>query len=168
VVLGLVLSAVVLVKDWLPALRSTNAPQPNPTATAERAGDAGVAAESQKTAETKPKYDFYSVLPEMEVVVPDAEIAAKAQQPAPTPNPTATPERYLLQAGSFRAAPDAEEMKAKLALLGLRAGVVAVTIDGNTWHRVRVGPYATARELDDARRTLSANGIEAIALREKQ
>ena len=70
--------------------------------------------------------------------------------------------------GSFRAGPDAEEMKAKLALLGLRAGVVAVTIDGTTWHRVRVGPYATARELDEARRTLSANGIEAIALREKQ
>lgn len=169
VALGLVLSAIVLVKDWLPALRSNDAPQPNPAATAARAGDAGVAAEAQKPAETKPKYDFYSVLPEMEVVVPDAEITAKAQaQPTVEPNPTATPEKYLLQAGSFRAGPDAEEMKAKLALLGLRAGVVAVTIDGTTWHRVRVGPYATARELDEARRTLSANGIEAIALREKQ
>lgn len=168
VALGLVLSAVVLLKDWLPALRPGSAPQPNPAATAERAGDAGVAAEAQKPAEAKPKYDFYSVLPEMEVVVPDAEITAKAQEPAPQPNPTATPERYLLQAGSFRATPDAEEMKAKLALLGLRAGVVAVTIDGSTWHRVRVGPYATARELDDARRTLTANGIDAIALREKQ
>lgn len=169
VALGLLLSGIVLVKDWLPALRSNDAPQPNPAATAARAGDAGVAAEAQKPAETKPKYDFYSVLPEMEVVVPDAEIAAKAQQqPAAEPNPTATPEKYLLQAGSFRAAPDAEEMKAKLALLGLRAGVVAVTIDGSTWHRVRVGPYATARELDDARRTLTANGIDAIALREKQ
>lgn len=168
VLLGLVLSAVVLVKDWLPALRSNGAPQPNPAATAAGAGDAGVAAETQKPAETKPKYDFYSVLPEMEVVVPDAEITAKAQAPAVEPNPTATPEKYLLQAGSFRAGPDAEEMKAKLALLGLRAGVVAVTIDGQTWHRVRVGPYATARELDEARRTLTANGIDAIALREKQ
>lgn len=168
VVLGLVLSAVVLLKDWLPALRPGNEPHPNPAATAERAGDAGVAAEAQKPAETKPKYDFYSVLPEMEVVVPEAEITAKAQAPAADPNPTATPERYLLQAGSFRAAPDAEEMKAKLALLGLRAGVVAVTIDGTAWHRVRVGPYASARELDEARRTLTANGIDAIALREKQ
>jgi cell division protein FtsN len=57
-------------------------------------------------------------------------------------------------------------MKARLALLGQRAAVVAVTINGTTWHRVRVGPFGNARELDDARRTLADSGIEAIALRE--
>mgnify|MGYP002148257409 CR=1 FL=1 len=102
--------------------------------------------------------------------MPDAEVKSAAATPPAADAQAATnaTQRYMLQAGSFRAGPDAEEMKAKLALLGLRAGVVAVTIDGTTWHRVRVGPYATARELDEARRALSANGIEAIALREKQ
>lgn len=164
VVLGLALSAVVLYKDWIPGLRDAGMPRPNPAATAPRAGEAGVAAEPAKPAETRPKYDFYSVLPEMEVVIPDEEVAAQAQQPeAAAP----TGQRLFLQAGSFKGAPDAEAMKAKLALLGQRASVVAVTVNGATWHRVRVGPFASARELDDARRALDANGIAAIALREK-
>ena len=57
-------------------------------------------------------------------------------------------------------------MKARLALMGLRAQVVTVRINDATWHRVRVGPYVSARELDDAKRTLESNGIRAIALRE--
>ncbi len=176
VVLGLLLSSLALYKDWLPALRGGDLPQPNPQATVPRAGDAGVAAEpttpatAQKPLETKPKYDFYSVLPEMEVVIPDAEIKAQAQQPA-TPNPAtdaAGPPRLFLQAGSFRGNADAEAMKAKLALFGQRASVVSVTINDTTWYRVRVGPYADARELDEAKRTLEANGIAAIALRQTQ
>jgi cell division protein FtsN len=167
VVLGLLLAAFALYKDWVPALRGGDGPQPNPQAAAPRGGDAGVAAEPAKPADARPKYDFYSVLPEMEVVIPDAEIKAQAEQAPSAVDPTSTaPARLLLQAGSFRSQPDAEQMKAKLALLGQRASVVAVTVNGATWHRVRVGPFASARELDEARRTLADSGINAIALRE--
>jgi cell division protein FtsN len=161
VLLGLALSALVLMRDWVPALRHADVPQPNPEASAPRTGDAGVAAEPDDAA-PRPKYDFYSVLPEMEVVIPEAEIEAQAR--APETQPAA--QRLFLQAGSFRSAPDAEGMKARLALLGLRAQVVAVTVNGTQWHRIRVGPYASARELDDARRALTSNGIQSIALRE--
>jgi cell division protein FtsN len=161
--LGLGVSAVALYRDWLPALRNANLPQPNPVATAPQSGEPDVATEAARAAEAKPKYDFYSVLPEMEVVIPDSEV----QQQAAAPDATAAgAQRLLLQAGSFRSATDAEAMKARLALMGLRAQVVTVTINDATWHRVRVGPYLSARELDDAKRTLESNGIRAIALRE--
>lgn len=166
VLLGLGLAGVALYQDWVPALRGNDGPQPNPQAAAARSSDPGVAAEAAKPSETRPRFDFYTVLPEMETVIPDAQIAAEAAQPAPE-SPTATGDaRLFLQAGSFRSPADADQLKARLALLGQRAAVVAVTVNGATWHRVRVGPFGGARELDDARRTLADSGIEAIALRE--
>lgn len=167
--LGLALAGVALYKDWVPSLRGGDGPQPNPQAAAARGSDAGVAAEPAKPAEAKPKYDFYTVLPEMETVIPESEIKAEAAQPAPATDPAGTPPaRLFLQAGSFRSQPDAEQMKARLALLGQRAAVVSVTVNGATWHRVRVGPFGSARELDEARRTLADSGVNAIALREAQ
>lgn len=164
VVLGLALSAIALYKDWVPVVRERDAPRPNPQAQAPRDGAAepGVA-DPNGRAPAKPKYDFYTVLPEMEVVIPESEVTAEAARPAPEAEPGA---RYFLQTGSFRSSEDAEQMKARLALLGLRAQVVTVDINSQTWHRVRVGPYVSARELDDARRTLAGNGFEAIALKE--
>ena len=162
VVLGLALSAFALYKEWMPR---DDGPQPNPGATAPKAGDGEVAPASGAT-DSKPKYDFYSVLPEMEVVIPEAEVTAEAAKPPEPTTPGAAGTRYLLQTGSFRASGDAEKMKAQLALLGLRASVVAVKINDTPWHRVRVGPYGSARELDDARRTLEAAGVESIALKE--
>ena len=163
VVLGLGLSAIALYKDWVPVVREREAPRPNPQAQAPAgAVEPGVADPARAPA--KPKYDFYTVLPEMEVVIPESEVTAEAARP---PVPDAEPgARYFLQTGSFRSGEDAEQMKARLALLGLRAQVVTVDINAQTWHRVRVGPYVSARELDDARRTLAGNGFEAIALKE--
>ncbi|MEO7431826.1 MAG: SPOR domain-containing protein [Dokdonella sp.] len=174
-VLGVGLMLLVLAKDWMPLLRRKDGPQPNPQATAPR--------ETEKpVAEAKPpkkNYDFYQVLPEAEVVIPDAELSAKAkaEQQART-NPPATPAgttptpvpaaggRYVLQTGSYPEPKTADEAKAKLALVGFVAQVQPVTINGKTWHRVRVGPYASASDLEAAKRSLSDNGINAIALKE--
>jgi cell division protein FtsN len=177
--LGAGLMLVVLVKDWAPLLRQKNLPQPNPQATAPRESEAPVA-------EAKPKKnsDFYQVLPEAEVVIPDAELSAKARaeqqaraavaanpvNAAATPAAPAAPAaggRYLLQAGSYPEPKAADEAKAKLALAGFSAQVQPVTINGKTWHRVRVGPYASASELESAKRALADNGISAIALKEQ-
>jgi cell division protein FtsN len=171
--LGLALSGIVLIWVGGPLLRKRDLPQPNPAATAPVADEPAIADEAAKP---KKSFDFYQVLPEMEVVIPDAELTAKAraeQQARTAAAATTTPAatggvRYVLQAGSYPDAKAADEAKAKLALSGFSARIQPVTINGKTWHRVRVGPYATARELDDARRTLTANGIDAIALREKQ
>ena len=67
----------------------------------------------------------------------------------------------------FGDAKAADEAKAKLAMSGFVAQVQPVTINGKTWHRVRLGPYSSASELESAKRTLAGNGISAIALKEQ-
>ncbi len=176
--LGIALMAMIFARDWAPLLRKNNLPQPNPEASAPPPSEPALADESGKK---RKSYDFYQVLPEMEVVIPDAELSAKARaeqlahlKPGTTPAPGATPAapsaagapRYVLQAGSYDDAGKADEVKAKLALLGFTAQIQPVTVNGRSWNRVRVGPYPSASELEIAKRTLAENGINAIALKE--
>lgn len=156
ILIGLGLAALILFKGWAPKLRET---EPTPTP---RPATAPVAA----PAESKPRFDFYSVLPEMEVVVPDEEIKSASAKPAPATTAGAETKRLILQAGSFRNQNDADALKAKLALSGYRAQVTPVTVNGIDWFRVRLGPYADLGELDRAREALKSSGIQAIALRE--
>jgi len=169
---GLVIGAAVAVlldfRGRLPFFAEELRPSPNPSAVAPPDGDAGLAAES--AAPPKPKYDFYTVLPELDQIIPDAELTEQAAAPVPVPadptEPVAPTGRYFLQAGSFRDSGDAETLKAKLAMTGMRAGVTPVNINGATWFRVRVGPFDNAQALDGAKRQLGADGIQAIALKE--
>lgn len=185
ILLGLGVAVIALYKGWAPALRKANVPQPNPEATAPKASEPAVADDTKKPAAAKKTYDFYSVLPEMEVVIPDAELSAKARAeqqrqqgaattttPSATATTPATPTtpaagaRYVLQAGSYPEAKAAEEVKAKLALLGFVARVQPVTVNGKTWHRVRVGPYGSASDVESAKQSLTENGVNAIALKD--
>jgi len=154
---GLGLSALVLMKEWAPQLREGDATLAKPTA----------ATSTPTPADDKPKYDFYSVLPEMEVVVPDAEVKS-AGAAAPVATAAAGTQRYMLQAASFRSAADADALKARLTLMGVGAAVSiqAVTVNGTEYFRVRLGPFVDLRAVDAAKRTLEGNGISAIALRE--
>jgi cell division protein FtsN len=169
VVLGLLVAMLFLGSDWAPMLRKQDGPQPNPEAVAPRESEPPLADAAEKP---RKNYDFYSVLPEMEVVIPDAEISAKARAEAAEPRNPATPAvsasaRYLLQAGSYPSAKAADEVKAKLAILGFVASVQPVTINGKTWNRVRLGPYASASELETVKAALADNGFNAIALKEE-
>ncbi|MEM9301463.1 MAG: SPOR domain-containing protein [Pseudomonadota bacterium] len=114
--------------------------------------------------EWKPRYDFYTVLPEMEVVVPEAELTERAAGDAEVADDGTV---YLIQVGSFREFGDADRMKAQLALLGVIAHVRSVDINGVTWHRVRVGPFDSSRETDRIKRSLQDNSFEAIVLTER-
>jgi cell division protein FtsN len=73
--------------------------------------------------------------------------------------------RYLLQAGAFQASGQAEEMKAKIAMLGLGARVESAQISGKTVYRVRMGPYGTASDLADAKRKLADGGLPGMAIK---
>ncbi|MGY3266615.1 SPOR domain-containing protein [Lysobacter sp. HA35] len=72
---------------------------------------------------------------------------------------------YILQAGAFQASGQAEELKAKIALLGVGARVESAKINGKTVYRVRMGPYGSASELADAKRKLASGGLSAMAVR---
>jgi cell division protein FtsN len=106
-------------------------------------------------------FDFYSILPEQELVIPESELS-KESKPAEKAN-------YFLQVGSFKSSDDAQARMAELFLLNLTPTIQKVTVDGgNTWHRVRVGPYVDRRKLDKARRKLQDNGIDFFVIKEKQ
>ena len=68
--------------------------------------------------------------------------------------------------GSSQRHADADRLKAQLALLGLEASIQTVEIrGGQTWHRVRVGPFTDRNEIATVRERLQANGIEAVLLK---
>ncbi|MSQ99611.1 MAG: hypothetical protein EXR85_10020 [Xanthomonadales bacterium] len=112
----------------------------------------------------KSRYDFFTVLPEMEVVVPAQELAK--QQEAANPATVATvSDSYLLQVGSFKSLDEADEMKAQLALTGIEATVQSVKVNDANWYRVRVGPVQGAGKADEIRLRLQANGIDSLVMK---
>ncbi len=89
---------------------------------------------------------------------------------APTTTTTTTGEdgsRYVVQAGAFKSADDADGMKARLALLGLDARVFPIEQAGTTLYRVRLGPYGQMDDINKIRKTLTDNGIESQVIRLK-
>ena len=197
VLIGAILMALAMRGSLFTSLRKPAGPQANPQATAQRGSEPGVLEPAASdSSPKKPQYDFYSVLSEKEVRIPDAEISAQAKaeqqqaaaptppQPAPTNTPpsvavqnvTAAPAEsmapasggsgYLLQVGAFPNASAAETQKAKLAMQGFVANVQTVDVGGETYHRVRLGPFRSATELEATKQKLAAAGIPAIALKE--
>lgn len=177
---GVILSVVVLYGGKLPTLRGKNLPQPNPDATAPKESEQALADDAKKAAPAKSNFDFYSVLPEKEVVIPDAELSAKAkaeqaraQQQAQAaaaagttaaiaPATGAGGGHYMLQVVATGDARAADEFKARLAMLGFAAKVYTSTSDGKTINRVRLGPYASASETEAAKKSLAENSINSF------
>jgi cell division protein FtsN len=106
----------------------------------------GQTAEDQ-SGRPKPVFNFYEILPELEVIVPELEVSTRGDDPPSKPEPPApTPqlqqgEKFILQAGSFNQFEEADKLKAHLALLGVEAQIQKVSVDNKTWHRVRIGPF---------------------------
>ncbi len=121
-------------------------------------------------------YDFYTVLPAIEEVLPKDPIVEDPQVAVTDASPSSEPEKktqsrlpegsaYFLQVASYRNAADAERLKAKLALNGLRAAIQNVSIERKQYYRVRIGPYTDYGSMtaDDYR--LSKMGFKAMRLR---
>lgn len=97
--------------------------------------------------------------------VPMPSIGTTAASPGAASGANAP--RYLIQAGAFRGIAEAEALKAKIALTGEIARVETAQINGNTVHRVRMGPYPDASALAAAKQALAGHGIAAQAIRVK-
>ena len=118
-----------------------------------------------KAAENKGvRFEFYTLLPESEVVIPEKELEPTTQPGKVQERPPAS---YMLQIGSFRQQPEAESLKGELALLGVVAHIQRVEIKGDTWYRVRVGPFDSYDEINRARDRLRANSVNAIPVKIK-
>jgi cell division protein FtsN len=109
----------------------------------------------------EPKFNFYTILPELEVLIPEEEIRPPENKDTPG---NGASKRYILQAGSFRNRQDAEKLKATVALLGLEASINQVSINKEIWHRVRIGPLNSRHELNHSLNLLHRNNINAMAM----
>ena len=114
----------------------------------------------------KPKYDFYKILPGGEEPVSERELKEAAR--AAKGQPDAGKGVYFIQAGSFQNPADADNQKAKIAILGFESSVEPTNLpDKGTWYRVRLGPYTSLEDLNKVRRTLAQNGIDASLVKLK-
>lgn len=141
----------------------------------------------------KPKYDFYTLLPESEVIVPPdalpettpaaltpeaaakadaarAEAALKGQTPPPPPIVAKAPvtTQFFLQAGSFRKQSDADKVRAQIILLGQNVQVESGTVREETWYRVLVGPFSNRAQLAAAQKQLAGSGFGNLLLQQRQ
>lgn len=107
--------------------------------------------------EAKPRFDFYKILPGVEEPATDQQLRETK---------AAARESFYLQAGAFQNAPDADNLKARLALIGVQASIQTTTLpDRGVWHRVRLGPYGSVEELNRTRDTLKKNGIDTTLIK---
>jgi cell division protein FtsN len=148
------------------------------------------------TAPVKPKYDFYTLLPESEVIVPNEAVPEKTPPPVvapvtpeqaakidtaraqaalsgltpPPPPPVAKPAavtQFFLQAGSFRKKEDADKVRAQIILLGQSAAVESGTVKEETWYRVLVGPFSNREQLTIAQKQLAGGGFSNLLLQQR-
>ena len=83
------------------------------------------------------KFDFYNILPNNDKDISDREATQALKNPASIPQK----EVYFYQVGAFNSDKDADNTKAKLALLGFEAVVLTAPLQNNeVVHKVRVGP----------------------------
>jgi len=130
-------------------------------------GKAVAKADSDKTpspaakgSEPKTRLDFYTILPGKEEVVPDKDVSRTS------PSSGTSRVVYYLQAGAFQNPSDADNLKARLALAGLEAQIQTATLpDKSVWHRVRMGPYSNAQDLDKVRVALKENKIDNAVIK---
>ncbi|OUS13859.1 hypothetical protein A9Q89_01585 [Gammaproteobacteria bacterium 53_120_T64] len=110
----------------------------------------------------KPQFDFYTQLRDAKFIVPDSP--PDKQRKADTKK--AQNDVFILQAGSFKNAQDADSLRVRLLLLNLNAQIEKThSSKGGTWHRVLVGPFQSSSKLAHARSTLLQNGIDNLVLK---
>jgi cell division protein FtsN len=115
----------------------------------------------------KPKFDFYKILPGQEEPVSERELrdrmkSGRGQQDGPK-------DVYFIQAGSFQNPADADNQKARLAILGFESSVEPANLpDKGTWYRVRLGPYNKLDEINRIRQALAQANIDASLVKIKE
>ncbi len=149
--------------------------------------DTAAASTEQQPADTKkkPRFEFYSMLPEAKVEVQEeADPAAAAASTNSGSNRPARqsssndPEaesvaanngtRYVLQAGSFKRRDDADRLRARLLLMGLEVKVERVKMSAfDSRHRVLVGPFNSRRETAQVRNQLTSEKVDTLVLERK-
>lgn len=178
----------------LPPKLEAKAPPPVASPSLPAKAEAGRPVEAGKDAKDgdKPRFEFYQILPgdkdagktgrksePSKAAKPEKagektpekgteKVTEKAAEKAPrAPEKAGSPrEIYYLQAGAFQNLAEADNLKARIALLGLSANVTAASVpDKGTLHRVRLGPYQSLEPVNRIKTALSEAGINAAVVK---
>ncbi len=160
--IGLSVAFAVYMKDSRPvAIEEPAARQPASLDSALDDNGEAVAA-AAKPDSREDRFDFYEMLPNFEVIIPEVELDVERDN---EPRAVEEPGVYVLQAGSFTKLEDADRRRAQLALHGIESQIQRVTIDDKTYHRVRIGPTNDLHELNLLRSRLRAAQIDVLRIR---
>ena len=120
------------------------------------------------SAPEKPKFDFYKILPGAEEPVTERELRERSRA-SRGGQQEVSKDVYFIQAGSFQNPADADNQKARLAILGFESSVEPANLpDKGTWYRVRMGPYSKVDEINRIRQSLAQNNIDASLFKVKE
>lgn len=160
---GLSVAAAVYMKDRRGDAVAPARPEPASLQSAlDENGEAPAADESARKDE-EPRFTFYDLLPNFEVVTQDAdEVPAES---AKAPQAVVEPGVYILQAGSFSTHEDADRRRAELGLQGITSHIQRVKINERNYHRVLIGPIDDLDELNVVRSRLRAAQIDVLRIR---
>lgn len=153
---GLVIAAGVWFYKAKPPLESVPAAPKKPAPQSARDEVA------EKDSSNTTGYTFYDRLKTFEVVIPEKE---KDVHRDVKPAPETRPGSYVLQVGSYKNVADADRVRAKLALVGVESRIQTVTLDSETWQRVRIGPISNLDELNRIRTRLRQAEVDTLVMR---
>ena len=115
------------------------------------------------SAQAESQFDFYEYLPKAEVEVTNDK--NKSGGTSSISGAIDAPGSYILQVGSYRSFADADRVRARIALQGIESNIQKVTIDNESWHRVRIGPMNNLNHLEETRKKLREAQIDALVVR---
>lgn len=109
---------------------------------------------------SKRSFDFYTLLPELEVVVDGKSDSDSDQAKHKLPDG-----EYVLQVGSFKSSEEADSLKVQLALMGVETNIEIVKVNTINWHRVRIGPSKDIEQLQTTQHRLRTKNMDSILLK---
>ena len=159
---GLAIGLSVAAAVWVGERRAP--PTGAPAIVADQGADRrepAVRAEPELGEDGEQRFTFYELLKRSEVLIPDAPRTTGTRGPGAVVKPGT----YVLQAGSFSTAADADRRRAKLALHGIESRIQKASIDERLYYRVRIGPIDDLDRLNRLHRRLQAARIDVVRLR---
>ena len=106
-----------------------------------------------------PHFEFYTILPGKEVIVPEYELKTRAREERVG---KAKDGQYIMQAGSYKSFKEADQLRAKLAAMGIQSKVEKAKVGDVTWHRVKMGPFEQMASVNTIRARLRKNGVDVV------
>jgi cell division protein FtsN len=168
---GALLMAFAMRGSWMPMMRQHDGPEPNPQATAQKGSDPGVVDQTEPEKPKKPSYDFYSVLSEKEVRIPDAEIRAQAsaeaqqkqqqQQAAQQQAAAQKAELAQQQQATTAAAANLPKATTQTVTAAPAQQAPAATAAGGSGYLLQVGAFPSAADAEALKAKLALQGFVA-------